>query len=290
MLSNQLVDHILQVLETVSQRSYAKDGESVIDVLARLCTSLLTLSTHQSHPRCVSILLSIFIHTRRASPLRALAYAISPKGKNPPPPLLISPGGAFESILTQIASFAVSNISALTVETIGSFYWAMTCAVQINPPLPSLPSTLLPTAQAAISALPRMIDDPLASTYTLSFLSLIPTHSLFSSHSLSLCDPLLHLLFTILPLIQERGLIRPLADLLHSLLNHPQFSPQAKNTTQMCILASAAFSRFTEEERKRIAKIVLGIPAKPRFRAMFTDFFAIAAGESDLDVLLAYEL
>lgn len=289
-LSNQLIDNILQVVENISQRSYAKEGETVVDVLSRLCTSLLTLSTHQCHLRAATILSNTFINSRRAAPLRALAYSISPKGKNPAPPNLIATGGPFEVVFGQFASFAVSNIASLSLETIGAFFWTMTCAVNVNPPLPTLTSALLPTAQAGITTLPRMLEDPLAATYTINYLALIPTEPRFSSHVSSLCDPLLHLLFTILPLIVERGLVRPLSDLLHSLLYHNQYGPQARNTTLTCVMASPAFAKFSEEEKKRLAKIVFSIAPKQRFRAMFTDLFGIASGELDLDVLLAYEL
>ena len=166
----------------------------------------------------------------------------------------------------------------------------MACAVQVSPPLPSISPALLPVANSAIASLPRMIEDPLAATYAIGYLGMVPTHSLFGDHLPALRDSLIELVFHILPHIQERGLVRPLGDMLHALVTHPHQGAAARSTAQTIIFRSPAFARFTEEERTRIVRIVVSIPAKPRFRAMFTDLFGIAAGESDLDVLLAYEM
>lgn len=135
-----------------------------------------------------------------------------------------------------------------------------------------------------------MIEDPLAATYAIGYLGLVPTHALFAEHLPALRDTLVELVFHMLPHIQERGLIRPLGDMLHALTTHPQQGTPVRGTVNAAIQRSPAFSRFTEAERARVVRVVLSIPAKPRFRAMFTDLFGIAAGESDLDVLLAYEM
>jgi hypothetical protein len=166
----------------------------------------------------------------------------------------------------------------------------MSCAVQVTPPLPSLSPALLPVANSAIASLPRMLNDPLAATYAIGYLGVVPVNALFADHLSALRDPLVDLVFLVLPHIQERGLVRPLGDMLHALITHSQQGAAARGAAQAAVYRSSAFARFNEAERARVVLVLLSIPAKPRFRAMFTDLFGIAAGESDLDVLLSYEM
>eukprot|EP00026_Physarum_polycephalum_P000537 Phypoly_transcript_00538.p1 GENE.Phypoly_transcript_00538~~Phypoly_transcript_00538.p1 ORF type:complete len:869 (-),score=236.22 Phypoly_transcript_00538:304-2910(-) len=291
-ITEQLINNLAQLLETITQRTYAKEGASVIDAVCRVCTTLLSLPSYPaSHTPAINILVATYVKTGQAAPLKALAYAISPnKGKNSAPPNITLAGGALEQVLAQVAAFSVTNIAALSIETLGSFFWTMTCAVQVSPPLPSLAPALLPVAHAAIASLPRMLEDPLAATYAIGYLALVPAHPLFAEHLPALRDPLVDLVFHVLPLIQERGLVRPLGDVLYALITHGQQGAATRGAVHTALHRTPAFARFKEEERMRVVSVIFSIHAKPRFRAMFTDLYGLAAGESDLDVLLAYEM
>lgn len=137
-----------------------------------------------------------------------------------------------------------------------------------------------------------MIDDALAAGYTIGYLTLIPANSVLASELPSLRDPLIEFVFTILPRIQAQNLVRPLGDLLCLLLAHPTQGPDARNAMCKAIHNAPAFARFGAEERARIERVVLLlIPQKPRFRAMFLDLFGVVSSETaELDILLAYEL
>lgn len=118
-LNEQLITNLTQLLETVTQRAYAKDGAAVIDAVCRVCTTLLSLPNYPaSHAKAVAILVATYVKTGQAAPLKALAYAISPnKGKNAAPSGVAAAGGALEQVLAQVIYSAQTP----------PFFWMLIC-------------------------------------------------------------------------------------------------------------------------------------------------------------------
>ena len=103
-MNEQLITNLTQLLETVTQRTYAKEGAAVIDVVCRVCTTLLALPDYPaSHAQAVAILVAVYVKTGQSAPLKALAYAITPnKTKNATPSTVTLAGGALEQVLAQV--------------------------------------------------------------------------------------------------------------------------------------------------------------------------------------------
>ncbi len=81
-------------------------------------------------------------------------------------------------------------------------------------------------------SLPRMLDDLQSASYTIALLALVPVHPFFGQHVMANCSVLTQLVFAALGRIQERGLVRPLGDLLFALLFHTQHGAQARITAE----------------------------------------------------------
>lgn len=288
---------MLPFLGSVIDKTYQKEGESVVDVVCRLCTTILALPFPSLYNQVINILVTSYVKTGYPSPLKALAVSLSTLIK--PPQKSASPKisaissstlAAFEQVLTQVASFTLNNLKSLSFPTLGTFFWMMTWATQMQPPFHSLLPALPHVANACIVSLPHMLDDPLSANYATGFLVLISTHQSFSADQLgAIREKLVELVFACLARIQEPGVARPLGDLLFNIMTNPQQGVATRTQVPDAVRRCPVFARFSDEERSRIAKVVLSTAPRPRFKAMWADLFVIISSETDLDALLAYE-
>lgn len=106
-INEQLVTNLTQLLEMIMQRTYVKEGAAVIDAVCRVCTTVLSLPNYPaSHAQAINILVTTYVKTGQAAPLKALAYTVNPnKGKNAAPTSASLAGGALEHVLVQVSNF-----------------------------------------------------------------------------------------------------------------------------------------------------------------------------------------
>ncbi len=129
-VQDQLITALLPLLEGIVLRNNQKEGESVVDALCRLCTTILGLPFASTYTHISKILVASYTKTGYASPVKAISVVLTSisKGKDAPPTSSLS---TLEQVLLQVAEFTLGNLNSLGSTTLGTFFWAIACTVQV---------------------------------------------------------------------------------------------------------------------------------------------------------------